>query len=119
MKREIFRLALKVTALISATVPVIIATLSYFPLWREKGGLTVLSGFTLLLLLLAIVPLIKLLTRLLNSPTATTMWLVLFLTFFVLSKIADEMVVISFVGYLGNLAASFLWRFSGRLKREG
>jgi hypothetical protein len=31
----------------------------------------------------------------------------------VLSKIADEMVVISFVGYIGNLLASLLWRIAG------
>lgn len=119
MKRAFTRLSLKLTAVLLSTVPVIVAVISYFPLWKKEGAVTMLSGFTLLLLLLALVPLIKTVKRLLSSPTATTMWLVLFLLFFALSRIADEMVVISFVGYVGNLSASFLWRLSGRLKREG
>ena len=119
MKREITGLALRFASLLLATVPVIAATLSYFSLWRKEGPLTMLSGFTLLLLLLSLSPLIKLVKRYFKSPTATAMWFFVFLIFFALSKIADEMVVISFVGYLGNLAGAFLWKISRRMENEG
>lgn len=117
MKSDIKRLSLKLLGLIFATVPVIMATLSYFPLWRKGGAATMLSGFTLLLLLLSVTPLIRILKRWLESPSSTTMWFVIFVSFFILSRIADEMVVISFVGYLGNLIASFIWRFTRESKK--
>jgi len=119
MKRGLIGIALKTLALLLSTVPVAAATLSYFPLWRKEGSLAMISGIVLFLLLLSAVPLIKLIKRYFASPTATTMWFLMFIIFFALSKIADEMVVISLVGYLGNLAASFLWRLSGGVKREG
>ena len=114
MKSDVTRFCLKAASILLATVPVIFATLTYFPLWKQKGTLTMLSGFTLLLLLLAIVPAIKLLRRIFSSPSATNMWFILFIVFFLLSKIADEMTVISLVGYLSNLSASFIWKFSER-----
>lgn len=118
MTRGFTGLLLKIIAVSLSTLPPVIATLSFFPLWRQGGTLAVVSGFTLLLLLFSLSPLIKLIGRLLKSPTSTGLWLCLFLIFFALSKIADEMVVISLVGYLGNLLASFIWRISGRVKNE-
>ena len=111
--RNISGLLLKLLALALSTVPPIIATLSYFPLWRSGGTVALASGFTLLLLLFSISPILKLLRRLLSSPTSRGLWFALFVIFFVLSKIADEMVVISLVGYLGNLSASLLWKLAG------
>lgn len=118
MKRGITGLFLKLTAIALSTLPPVIATLSYFPIWREGGALPVVSGFTLLLLLFSLSPLMKLITRLLKSPTSTGLWLCLFIIFFALSKIADEMVVISLVGYLGNLLASFIWRILRSVTNE-
>ena len=46
------------------------------------------------------------------------MWFLLFVLFFALSRIADEMIVISLVGYLGNLIAAFIWRYLGSVKNE-
>ena len=116
--RNITGFLLKFTAVAFSTVPPVIATLSFFPLWRANGIFAVASGFTLLLLLFSLSPIIKLLKGLLKSPTSRTLWLVLFVIFFALSKIADEMVIISLVGYLGNLIASLLWRISGRMTNE-
>ena len=113
------KLFLRLFALLLSTVPVIAATLSYFPLWKRGGAVSMISGFTLLLLLLSIVPLIRLLKRIFASPTASTMWLIIFLIFLILKEIADEMVVIAFIGYISNLLASFIWRYVGRVKNEG
>ena len=38
------------------------------------------------------------------------MWLVLFILFFALSKIADQMIVISFIGFISNFISSFIFR---------
>lgn len=107
--------------LVISTVPPIMAILSYFPIWMERGASTVLSGFTLLLILMAIVPLFKLFKRLFESPSAPIMWLIAFIIFFTLSKISNEMTVISFVGFISNLTGSFFFKLSDkyRMKRTG
>lgn len=91
-------------------IPTAVAVLSYFPLWISEGGESVLSGFCALLLILTAVPLYRLIKRLLRSPSAWVMWLVTFLAFFFLSRIADEMTVISFVGVVSNVIGALIFR---------
>ncbi len=87
-------------------MPPIACTLSYFPLWNESAK--ALSGGVLLLFLTAAFPLFKMLREHFKSPASYTVWLCLFLLFFALSKIADEMTVISFVGFLGNAVGAVI-----------
>jgi hypothetical protein len=91
-----------------------LAVLSYFPIWVAEGGESVLSGVTALLLILSALPLYRALKHLLRSPSAWVMWLICFLLFLLLSKIADEMTVISFVGLLSNLIAAVIFRAARR-----
>ena len=112
---NVTRLLLKFLAVCLSCVPPAVVTLSYFPLWREGGAAALVSGFTLVLLLFSFTPLFKLFKSFFKAPTARGLWLALFIIFFALSKIADEMVVISLAGYLGNLLASFIWRAAGRV----
>ena len=77
MKRSL----LKVIAILSCTVPPISAVLLYFPLWREMGAEAALCGFTVLLLILCMIPFFSTIKRALSSPSATTMWLMFFLIF--------------------------------------
>ena len=46
------------------------------------------------------------------------MWLVSFLIFFCLSRIADEMTVISFVGFVGNLIGALFFHLGRRERSE-
>ena len=100
------------------TGPVLAAIFSYFPLWREMGGGRLLSGGTLALVILAWVPLAKAVKRIIASPASYVMWFLIFLLFLVLSRIADEMTVISFVGFLGNLLGAVCFKFAKRMKPE-
>lgn len=118
MKPSIKALSLRALGLIFCTAPVICVILSYFPLWKEKGTESVLSGFALLLVLASLVPFFKVIKRALRSPAAHTMWLIAFLFFFVFSKIADEMTVISFIGFLGNLIGAFFFKLAGRISKN-
>ncbi len=104
------RSLMRLIGILLSVIPPAAATLLYFPLWRDEGALSVVSGFTVLLLTLAAVPLFRYIRERFKTPSAHVMWLILFLIFFALSKIADEMTVISFVGFVSNFAASFFFR---------
>lgn len=104
------RALLRLLALLISTVPVAVAVISYFPLWRGEGAASVISGFSALLLALCALPLFRYVRDRLRSPSAHVMWLIIFLIFFTLSRIADEMSVISLVGFVSNLIASFIFR---------
>jgi len=94
-------------------LPPLITTLLYFPIWQKQGGACALSGFVLLLILLALIPLFNLIKSYLASPAAYTLWLLVFIVFFLLSNIAYEMTVISFVGFVGNVIGAVLLRLGG------
>ena len=109
-------LLLKTVGILFCTIPPFAAILSYFPVWCAKGGEYVFSGFTLLLIALAFMPLYRGFKRLLQSSASYTLWLVLFGAFFILSKIADEMTVISFVGFIGNSIGAVFFKLADRFK---
>ena len=96
-------------------LPPLVCTLTYFPLWGE-GGFK-LNALCVILLIFAIFPMIKLIKRLLRSDATYVFWFILFLSFYFLSKIADEMTVISFVGFVSNSLGAVLIRLGG--KRDG
>ncbi len=104
---------LYILGLCVSVFPVCAATLSYFPLWKDSGDGKLISGFALLFLLLAAKPIFKHFRRELSSPSVPVMWFLLFVVFFALSKIADEMTVIAFVGFISNTLGAVLFKASG------
>ncbi len=103
-------------------LPPSLAVLSYFPLWISRDEKSAVSGIVLVLLAIAAIPLFKYIREWLRSPSAPTVWLILFLIFFVLSSIADEMVVICFIGFVSNIIGGLiigLARRTGGGKDEG
>lgn len=112
-KRIFAKLGLQFLGYLLCIVPPIVCTLSYFPLWRsaEKS----VSVAVLVLILIAALPLYKLVKEKLKSPASYTVWLLLFILFFTLSKIAAEMTVISFVGFIGNALGAVFFAGARRL----
>ena len=106
------RILLKALGIIVCVCPVIVATLSYFPIWIEKEDACVISGLALCLIMIAVIPFYKYIINLIKSPASHTMWLIIFIIFFLLSKIADEMTVISFVGFISNLIGAILFKLA-------
>ena len=51
-------------------IPVVVAILSYFPLWLAREDASVLSGLAVLLITAALVPMYKYLGSILRSPSA-------------------------------------------------
>ena len=101
-----------------STVPVTLAVLSYFPIWVARGGEAVISGFTLLLLALGALPLLRAAKQYLASPSAHLLWFISFVVFFLLSRVADELTVISFVGFVSNLVGALLFKRAKMYKGE-
>lgn len=92
--------------------PPLVCTASYFPIWKESTQ--ALSGGALLLILISAIPIYKLIKRKLASPASYVIWLVLFVIFFTLSSIAEQMTVISFFGFVGNLLGAICFKMAKR-----
>ena len=107
-------LVLRAIGLAVCIFPVSAAIFSYFPLWLKRSDNSALSGFALILFFVALVPLYRYIGKTLKSPSAHTLWFIVFLSFFLLSKIADEMTVIAFVGFISNLIGSVIFKLAAR-----
>ncbi len=116
MKRNLFEngAILRLIGLMLCTFPVITSVILYFPLWNTKGDGAVVSGFSILLIIIALIPFFRFIKERISRISAPALWLALFLLFFTVSKIADEMTVISFIGFIGNLAGSFFFKAARR-----
>lgn len=90
------------------------ATLSCFPLWRQRGAEAMLAGTTLLLLALCLLPFFKALRSYLRSPSVWSIWLFLLLFFAAVQSIATEMSMICLFGLIGNLCGALCFRAAGK-----
>lgn len=114
--RGFVRFLLHSIGLLACVAPPILCTLSYFPLWREGGGEQLICGGTALLLIIAVIPFYKHIRKLLQSAASYVLWLIIFLFCFLMSKVIDEITVISFVGFAGNVLGALLMKISERIK---
>ena len=107
-------IALHITGLILCVAPPAICTLSYFPLWSNAGGGRVIAGGAALLLVMCAIPIVKFFKKNFESFASYLMWLCAFLVFLLLSRIAEEMTVITFVGFVSNLIGAIFFALAKR-----
>ena len=114
-KTNIFvKIGLHILGFSLCILPPAICTLCYFPLWKHVGYHSCIAGGVALLLALSALPLYKFIRRKLMSFSSYIMWLFLFLIFWGMSRIADQMTVISLVGFIGNLLGAICFHLAGR-----
>ena len=113
-KRSFVNLCLLIVGFILCVAPPTVCALSYFPLWKASGYTSCIAGGAAILLTVCFIPLYKLISHAVKSYSSYIMWLILFLIFFALSKIADQMTVISLVGFAGNLLGEVCFRIARR-----
>ena len=110
--------SLHIIGILLCIVPPAVCTLMYFPLWNAVGYEHCIAGGTALLLALSALPIYKLIKNRLNGVSSYVMWLVLFLLFFAMSRIAHQMTIISFVGFVGNLLGAICIKIEKRMKED-
>ena len=94
----------------------LIATLTQFPIWIERSAGSTVSGLFVLFALLSAVPLVKYYKRILRNPSSPLMWGLIFAFLYAMMTIIDEMVVVSFVGFIANLIGGGLFFLAKRIK---
>lgn len=99
-------------------LPPLAATAFYFPIWSERGGEYALSGLGLMLIILSALPLIRVIKSIVKSPSAWGVWLTVFILFSALSAIAEEMRMISLIGFIGGSIGTYFFKKDRRLKNE-
>ncbi len=95
-------------------MPPVICTLLYFPLWFDSGSTKTIAGGAALLLVLSAMPMFKMLKKHFESPASYVFWLIAFIVFSLVSRIAYEMTVITFVGFVSNLFGALLFALAKR-----
>ena len=100
--------------------PPAVVTLCYFPLWVEKSSSATVSGLSLILILISIIPLFRIVKEHISSPSAPVVWLLVCLFCFAFKSIIDQILVISFVGAVSSVAGMFIFwaRDKGEKKEE-
>ena len=93
-------------------VPAVLATLEHFPIWVAEGGETIISGLSVILLVVCALPFKKQIASYLQSPSAWVVWLCIFVFSSLLGKIICDIASISFVAFVSNFlgALIFKWR---------
>lgn len=117
-ERRIYKAILNLLGIIFCTVPVFMSIILYFPIWARADSGRFISGFCILLLSLAAIPVYRYLRQRLSDIPAYTLWLIILFICLVAARIIDELTVISFVGFLGNLIGALIFRISARLFDE-
>lgn len=112
------RLLWNALGLFCSVIPVAVSIFSYFPIWVAREDASVLSGLSLMLIAMALVPFFRYVRAALASASAPLMWFIIFAVFLLLSKIADEMTVIAFVGFVSNLLGAVFFRIARVSKDE-
>ncbi len=107
---------LYVTGIGLCVLPPAVCVLMYFPLWQQVSYQHCIAGGSALLLVLCMIPLYKLIRRGVAGVSSYLVWLIMFILFFTLSKIADQMTVISFVGFVGNLLGAICLHIADKVK---
>ena len=100
--------------------PPAVATLCYFPLWVEKSSSATISGLSLILILVSIIPLFRIVKDHISSPSAPVIWILICLFCFAFKSIIDQVLVIAFVGAVSSLAGMLVFwaRDKGEKKEE-
>lgn len=110
MRADMKRAALTAIGAVLCIAPPAVTTLIYFPAWVEKSSTSTISGLSLFLLLLSIIPLFKMLKGFFATPSAPVLWAVVLVFAALFRSIIDQICVIAFVGVVSSLVGMVVFK---------
>lgn len=111
----------RILGVLLSVIPPAFAILEYFPLWLTRGK-TAISALSLLLLLLAAIPLFRIMKRRFKSPSPWVLWFLLWLFLRLFLPIAEALMTIAFISFptcLLGAVCFYLARKRERKETEG
>ena len=119
MKKTTKGAIMKVAAIgIDVGVP-LVATLTQFPLWVEQSAEATMSGLCLILIALSVLPFLKVLKNYFKSPSSWVVFGVIFVFLLVLRSIIDQILIVSFAGFVANLIGAGLYAWGNSIQERG
>lgn len=114
------RLLFRILGYLLCILPALFAIFEHFPLFAAEGAKPTLSGLAFLLLLLALIPfhrgILRRVKRWLSSPSAYSVWLVLWILSEWLGRISEAVADISLVAFVGSLLGAICFRLGKEKK---
>lgn len=101
---------------IFSILPPAIAVISYFPIWSERSGTSVFSGFALFLLVICALPLFKFLKKMLSCASIWMFWFLLFIFLYLMKGILNELIVIAFTGFIFGIIGALFFKLAEKNK---
>ena len=92
---------------VSVLAPLITA-MTQFPVWTEKVPKSQLGSMFVFTALLSCIPFLKHIKMQLKTPSAVTVWALLFVICYVMNKIIAQLYVIALVGMIANVVGAIL-----------
>ena len=105
------------TGIVVSVVAPLITALTQFPVWTSKVPNTQLGGMFIFTALLSCIPFLKHVRMQLKTPSAVTVWAVIFLICWSMNKIIEQLYLIALVGLIANVVGAVLCGIGNRLKR--
>ncbi len=118
MKNRTKGAIIKGAAIALDVVAPLVATLSQFPLWIEKSADATMSGLCLIFILISCLPFIKQIREFFKSPSSWMIFTILFVFFVVMRNIIDQMLVVSFVGAVANIAGTGIYALGRHISEK-
>ena len=95
-----------------------VATVSYFPVWIDRGANATVSGLSVLLVLICVVPFLRKLGSVFKSPSMPMVWTVLFVIFLALESIVHEIKAICLLGMIANYVGAGMYKIADKMMAE-
>jgi len=96
-------------------IPPLVTVLMCFPLWIEQGSAKTISGFSLLLCILAALPFIGRIREYMKSPSVFIVWLAVCVFLTLIRNIIDQTLLISCVALVSNTVGAFVFKIADRV----
>lgn len=116
--RDVKTVSMTALGALLCIVPPIAVTIGYFPVWVEKSSSSTISGLSMILILVSIIPLFKLVKDHLKTPSAPLLWAIICLFAVMFRSIIDQVIVIAFVGTVSSIAGFFVFKARDRMKEK-